>query len=86
MSTMVLIRSRLSAGLLAEIGKADYIEGLGDAVRELAEENEDTANPEITEVIRLYDWLEAARAEYLVLRAEINSILEAASDETDSAP
>lgn len=87
MSTMILIRSKLAANLLAEIGKADYIEGLADAVRELAEEDEgDAPEVEVNEVIKLYEWLEIARSEYIALRTEINEILERQEQEADTAP
>ena len=86
MSTMILIRSKLAANLLAEIGNADYVEGLADNVKELAEANEDADNPEVNEVIKLYEWLEIARSEYIALRTEINLILERQEQEADSAP
>jgi hypothetical protein len=86
MSTMMLIRSKLAAQLLSSIGEADYIEGLADDVKALAEANEDQDNTEVTQVIKLYEWLEIARKEYLDLRAEINEFLERAEQEADSAP
>ena len=83
--TVAAIRGKLAADLLAEIGKADYIEGLADEIRELAEQHQDEDNPEINEVLKLYDWLEKARAEYIVLRSEINDVLEDQSEASDSA-
>ena len=87
MSTMTLIRSKLAATLLSQIGEADYIEGLSNAIQELAEaDGGDYNEDEVTQIVRLYDWLENARTEYIALRAEVNIVLEAQSSEADTAP
>jgi len=86
MSTMILIRGKLAAAILNEIGNADFIEGLSADVQKLGKEAGDADNPEVKQVLRLYDWFEKAREEYLVLKAEVNEILKDQSEETDTAP
>jgi hypothetical protein len=86
MSTMILIRGKLAADLLNQIGEADYVEGLADDVLKMAKEVRDADNPKVKEVIRLYTWLEKARAEFLVLRTEVNEFLADLDEKTDTAP
>ena len=83
--TVAAIRGKLAAQLLEQIGQADYIEGLGDEIRELAEEHEDQNNEEIQAVLKLYDWLEKTRQEYIVLRDEVSAVLQSEEPEADTA-
>ena len=83
MSTMLLIRGKLAATMLSEIGKADFLEGLADDVIKMGEEAGDGDNPEVKEVVRLYAWLEKAREEYIILRAEVDAVLKLQGEAED---
>lgn len=86
MSTMLLIRAKLAANLLHTIGEADYVEGLTNDTKALAEGDAGGITPEVEQICLLYDWIETTRQDYLTLRAKVNAFLESQGEETDISP